>query len=158
MSTLTRVEAIISDQILHNQDAVDIEDFDMFILGNNFYNVQIDSVDITDNEVICSVEELKTVIDRINKKYFIVDGFILNIQNFSFLNKELEIKTPSFLKKEKTGAIVFCEFRNRYARLMSDKQLILFDDYYLGVNELRDLVLGLQIQLNNRRIRYTNIK
>ena len=59
-TTLTRVEAIVHDDLLTNQRDAIIEDYEEFILDDNFYN------DTEHNEVICSVDELKTAIKEMN--------------------------------------------------------------------------------------------
>jgi len=58
--TLTRVEAIVHDDLLTNQRDAVIEDYEEFIKGSKFYN------DIDHNEVICSVDDLKRAIKEMN--------------------------------------------------------------------------------------------
>jgi len=59
-TTLTRVEAIVHDDLLTNQRDAVIEDYEEFILDDNFYN------DIEHNEIICSVDDLKRAIKEMN--------------------------------------------------------------------------------------------
>jgi hypothetical protein len=60
---MNRVESIIFDDIISNNRKAVFEDYEVFCDNENFFN------DIEHNEIICSVEELKSAVILMNNEF-----------------------------------------------------------------------------------------